>query len=92
MAATQPRPGSTACYEVNQGPTRSAAQVVTDRFASPEQAPLEQRYSARCAVLNNYCGGTFRGLRDRLDYIRGLNLDAVWPSPVGFQAHGGYHG
>ncbi len=66
--------------------------MVTDRFASPEQAPLEQRYSARCAVLNNYCGGTFRGLRDRLDYIRGLNLDAVWPSPVGFQAYGGYHG
>lgn len=71
---------------------RYSLQVVTDRFASPELPPLERRYNARCPDLGNYCGGTFRGLTDRLEYIRGLNLDAVWPSPVAVQAFGGYHG
>jgi hypothetical protein len=46
-----------------------------------------------------YCGGSYRGLLNKLDYIQSMGFDAVWISPVvenieGFAAPNGagYHG
>lgn len=35
-----------------------------------------------CGNLGNYCGGTFRGLESKLDYIQGMGFDAIWITPV----------
>ena len=52
---------------------------MTDRFAygnGSEPAPL-------CEVeLGLYCGGTWQGIKANLDYIQGMNFDAIWISPV----------
>ncbi|CAG7938004.1 unnamed protein product [Penicillium olsonii] len=57
---------------------RSVYQVVTDRFARTDNST-----TASCdAGLGEYCGGTFQGIINRLDYIQDLGFDAVWISPV----------
>lgn len=71
----------------------SSFQVLTDRFA------LEGGGTAECITDDRkYCGGTYRGIIDKLDYIQHLGFDAVWISPIvanveGFTAYGeAYHG
>ncbi|KAF2817253.1 alpha-amylase [Mytilinidion resinicola] len=63
-------------------------QVFTDRFS------LTNAYSAdACDVTKNeYCGGTWKGIQSRLDYIQGMGFTAIWISPVTLQVPGGYHG
>lgn len=49
-----------------------------------------------CGNLSSYCGGTFKGIVDKLDYIEGLGANAIWISPIPDQTDGdnarGYHG
>ena len=49
----------------------SIYQVVVDRFARPDNST-----TAPCD-LEKYCGGTWQGLINRLDYIQGMGFDAV---------------
>lgn len=42
--------------------------------------------------MSNYCGGTFNGLANGLDYIKGMGFDAIWISPVIDNLEPGYHG
>ncbi|KAF9879939.1 alpha amylase [Colletotrichum karsti] len=69
-------------------------QIVTDRFARTDGSttyPCVDREQT-------YCGGTWRGIIQRLDYIQGLGATAVWISPFvknidGKSADGeSYHG
>ncbi|KAL4458945.1 hypothetical protein ABPG75_013810 [Micractinium tetrahymenae] len=68
--------------------SRAVYQVLTDRFAAPGRGAG----TAPCADLSNYCGGSWAGILERLDYIQGLNLNAIWSSPVSLNSYGGYHG
>ncbi|KAI1816976.1 glycoside hydrolase superfamily [Poronia punctata] len=45
-----------------------------------------------CGDLGSYCGGTFKGLESKLDYIAGMGFDAIWITPVVTNKDGGYHG
>lgn len=65
---------------------RTIYQLLTDRFARPDgdQSP--------CDNLQGYCGGTFRGIEQHLDYITGMGFDAIWISPIVVNTPGGYHG
>lgn len=45
-----------------------------------------------CTNLSGYCGGTFKGIEDGLEYIKGMGFDAIWISPVIDNLDGGYHG
>ena len=57
---------------------RSIYQVVTDRFARTDGST-----SATCNTADRlYCGGSWEGLINKLDYIQGMGFDAVWISPV----------
>ncbi|CAG8443564.1 12762_t:CDS:2 [Funneliformis caledonium] len=80
--------------------TRTIYQLLTDRFAqTPGQENLqlcsnnENEYEVR-----HYCGGTFLGIVNKLDYIKDLGFDAIWISPVVKQVEGetrygvGWHG
>jgi hypothetical protein len=67
-------------------------QVLTDRFA------LEGPGTACATDDRKYCGGSYRGIIDKLDYIQNLGFDAIWISPIvanveGFTVYGeAYHG
>ncbi|KAI0042477.1 glycoside hydrolase family 13 protein [Auriscalpium vulgare] len=57
--------------------TRSIYQLITDRFATTNDAALP------CdTVARRYCGGSWKGIINHLDYIQHMGFDAVWISPV----------
>lgn len=63
---------------------QSIYQVVTDRFARTDLST-----TASCRSEDQaYCGGTWRGLISKLDYIQGMGFTAVWISPVVKQIDG----
>ena len=68
-------------------------QLVTDRFA------LTNGSGPACNTDDRrYCGGTYQGITNHLDYIQNMGFDAIWISPIvatfeGTSAYGeGYHG
>jgi len=60
--------------------------VITDRFAKTDNDITP------CDDLHDYCGGTFRGIVNNLDYITGMGFNAIWISPVVENINKGYHG
>jgi alpha-amylase len=67
---------------------RRIYQVMTDRFSTTDNgnAPV-------CYPPNNiYCGGTYQGLMQQLDYIQNMGFNAIWISPIVENTHLGYHG
>ncbi|KGO74133.1 Alpha-amylase, fungi [Penicillium italicum] len=67
---------------------------MTDRFARTDGST-----TAPCnTTAGLYCGGTWRGTMDQLDYIQGMGFDAVMISPISENIHGrvsygeAYHG
>ena len=42
-------------------------QILTDRFAKDTDDTLS------CTDLNTYCGGTFNGIIQKLDYLEGMD-------------------
>jgi alpha-amylase len=67
--------------------SRAIYQLLTDRFAH-----TQTNYTAPCEDWHDYCGGTFEGIVQRLDYIQALGFDAIWISPVIVNQPGAYHG
>jgi alpha-amylase len=52
---------------------QSIYQVLTDRFARTDGST-----SASCNTADqNYCGGTWKGITNHLDYIQGMGFTAV---------------
>ncbi|PWY70844.1 alpha-amylase [Aspergillus sclerotioniger CBS 115572] len=67
-----------AAASTQQWKTRSIYQTMTDRFALTNGST-----TAPCNTTEaNYCGGTWQGTIDKLDYIQGMGFDAVMISPV----------
>lgn len=65
--------------------TRSIYQLLTDRFARSNGD------TSGCDI-HNYCGGTFKGIKNNLDYISGMGFNAIWISPIVENTNGAYHG
>lgn len=59
-----------------QWESQSIYQIVTDRFARTDGST-----TASCN-LSQYCGGTWQGIIDHLDYIQGMGFTAIWISPI----------
>lgn len=49
---------------------RTVYQVLTDRFARDDSQNFD-------CNLSNYCGGTYKGIVNKLDYITGMGFNAV---------------
>ena len=64
---------------------RSIYQVLTDRIATSNG-------SSPSCTLDQYCGGTWKGLESKLDYIAGMGFNAIWISPIVKNSDGSYHG
>ncbi|XP_070545892.1 uncharacterized protein [Ptychodera flava] len=66
-------------------------QIVTDRFAHTNESPTIQ-----CDSKDEYCGGTFKGIERKLDYITNLGVNAILISPFVLNTNStdgdGYHG
>ncbi|KAJ4376926.1 hypothetical protein N0V86_006364 [Didymella sp. IMI 355093] len=68
--------------------SRSIYFVLTDRVARSSS----DTGGGSCSNLGKYCGGTFKGLESKLDYIKNLGFDAIWITPVVANSADGYHG
>ncbi|THX53195.1 alpha-amylase [Aureobasidium pullulans] len=68
--------GSAQCLSPAQWRSQSIYQVLTDRFGRTDGST-----TASCDV-NNYCGGTWQGIINKLDYIQQMGFTAIWVSPV----------
>ncbi|KAG6021413.1 hypothetical protein E4U19_005708 [Claviceps sp. Clav32 group G5] len=79
-----------ACHaaDANAWKSRSIYFAFTDRIARNGS----DNGGGACGNLGNYCGGTFRGMQSKLDYIKGMGFDAIWISPIVANDDGGYHG
>ncbi|KAH8631509.1 carbohydrate-binding module family 20 protein [Alternaria alternata] len=67
-----------AAADTSAWKSRSIYFVLTDRIARSSS----DTGGGACSNLGNYCGGTFKGLESKLDYIKGLGFDAIWITPV----------
>lgn len=66
--------------------SRTIYQLLTDRFARTDGS------TSACNNLSGYCGGTYQGIINHLEYIAGMGFDAIWISPIPQNAENGYHG
>jgi alpha-amylase len=67
--------------EIGSWRSRSIYQIVTDRFARTDNST-----TAPCDPAQGvYCGGTFQGIINKLDYIQELGFSSV--SPTLFLSH-----
>lgn len=68
----------TSAASLDDWRSRSVYQLLTDRFARADGAS----HSDCDVVGGKYCGGSWKGITQNLDYIQGMNFDAIWISPV----------
>ena len=73
-----------SCKTKSEWKSRSIYQILTDRFARTSD-------TGKC-TLSKYCGGNYRGIINKLDYIKGMGFDAIWISPIIENLEGSYHG
>lgn len=66
--------------------SRSIYQLMTDRFARSSDSETSE------CNLSNYCGGTYQGMINHLDYIADMGFNAIWISPIIENTEGSYHG
>lgn len=72
---------------VDEWKNRTIYQLLTDRFATDQDTCND----GSCPY-GNFCGGSYKALIGKLDYIQGMGFDAVWISPVVTNTDCGYHG
>jgi glycosidase/glycogen synthase len=81
---------SVAALSASEWKRRTIYQITVDRFAL-ERGQRDICYEGDC-LYGNFCGGTFLGTADRLNYIKGMGYDAIWISPTVENMPCGYHG
>lgn len=64
--------------DTNAWKSRNIYFALTDRIARSGS----DNGGGSCGNLGDYCGGTFKGLESKLDYIKGMGFDAIWITPV----------
>ncbi|PTU20730.1 hypothetical protein P175DRAFT_0437991 [Aspergillus ochraceoroseus IBT 24754] len=69
---------STSAASLAEWKSRSVYQTMTDRFARTDGSTT---YPCN-TTAGLYCGGTWRGTINHLDYIQGMGFDAIMISPV----------
>jgi len=69
-------------------------QIITDRFfdGDPANNNADGNYDPAGHKGTSVHGGDFKGIEDKLDYIKALGATAIWISPVVLNARGEFHG
>ncbi len=67
-------------------------QIISDRFfdGDPSNDNADGNYSP--TGTTSVHGGDFKGIEQKLDYIKALGATAIWISPVVLNGHGQFHG
>jgi glycosidase len=71
---------------------QSIYQIITDRFydGDPSNNNADGNYNP--SRSRGAHGGDFKGLEQKLDYIKALGATAIWISPIVLNARGEFHG
>jgi alpha-amylase len=71
---------------------QSIYQIITDRFydGDPSNNDADGNYNPQRS--RGAHGGDFKGIEQKLDYIKALGASAIWISPIVLNARGEYHG
>jgi len=59
---------------------RSVYLVMPDRFNRVD--PLNATENPNCVDEQNWCGGTLKGITEKVGYIQGMGFDAIWITPI----------
>lgn len=78
--------GLASAGDVNFWKSKAVYQILTDRYAKSTPG------GDKCTDLTKYCGGTWKGIENNLDYIKNLGFDAIWISPIPENKGNDYHG
>ena len=73
-----------SCRSKEEWKTRAIYQILTDRFARTSD-------TGNCNY-SRYCGGNYRGIINKLSYIKEMGFDAIWISPIIENLEDSYHG
>jgi alpha-amylase len=71
---------------------QSIYQIITDRFFDGDASNNNAEGNYNPANSGSVHGGDFRGIEQKLDYIKALGATAIWISPVVLNGHGQFHG
>ncbi len=73
---------------------QSIYQIITDRFfdGDPSNDDADGNYDPSGHRGTSVHGGDFKGIEQKLDYIKSLGATAIWISPVVLNARGEFHG
>ncbi len=71
---------------------QSIYQIFTDRFFDGDAANNNASGSYNASSGTGVHGGDFRGIEQKLDYIKALGCTAIWISPIVKNGNGEYHG
>jgi glycosidase len=71
---------------------QSIYQVITDRFYDGDPSNNNADGNFNPGRRNAVHGGDFKGLEQKLDYIKALGATAIWISPIVENAYGQFHG
>ncbi len=73
---------------------QSIYQIITDRFfdGDPSNNNADGNYDPKGSRGNSVHGGDFKGIEQKLNYIKALGATAIWISPVVLNVHGEFHG
>src|SRR3984957_833987 len=73
---------------------QSIYQIITDRFFDGDHSNdnADGNYDPAGHSGRSVHGGDFRGIEQKLDYIKALGATAIWISPVVLNARGEFHG
>src|ERR1700678_3928594 len=71
---------------------QSIYQVITDRFYDGDPSNNDADGNYNPSRSRGPHGGDFKGLEQKLDYIKALGATAIWISPIVLNTRGEYHG
>ena len=71
---------------------QSIYQIITDRFFDGDPANNNADGNYNASGTTSVHGGDFRGIEQKLDYIKALGATAIWISPVVLNGRGQFHG
>ena len=71
---------------------QSIYQIITDRFFDGDPANNNADGNYNASGTTSVHGGDFKGIEQKLDYIKALGATAIWISPVVLNGHGQFHG
>ncbi len=71
---------------------QSIYQIITDRFFDGDSSNNNAEGNYNPSNSGSVHGGDFKGIEQKLDYIKALGATAIWISPIVLNGHGQFHG